>query len=171
MKQTPDSLMLILRVESWYSILPLWFFKAVFGSIEHHQRLLSRIYLKGRNKNQAQDQKQKQKQTKSQNQSSRNIHHKVTMHAKCVPVQRFGEKVNMLQVRPHMNDSKLTDRYIPPSSMKVPIAKSPSTSLRSALAQMRPYGPACACAYVSGVSNRGAGPPGSSSELQKTASG
>ena len=42
----PNSLMLILRVESWYPIPPLWFFKTVFGSIEHHQRLLSTIYLK-----------------------------------------------------------------------------------------------------------------------------
>ena len=43
----------------------------------------------------------------------------------------------MLQVRSHMNDSKLTVRYIPPSSTKVPTAESPSTSLRSAFAQMR----------------------------------
>ena len=132
------------------------------SGIEHHQRLLSMIYLKRRNKNRAQ--KQKQKHTKSQNQSSRNIHHKVTMHAKCLPVQRFGEEVSMLQVRPHMSDSKLTVRYIPPSSTKVPTAESPSISLRSAFAQMRPYGPACACAYISGVSNRCAGPAASSSE-------
>ena len=46
----PNSLMLILRVESWYPIPPLWFFKAVFGSIEHHQRLLSTIYLEGETK-------------------------------------------------------------------------------------------------------------------------
>ena len=77
----------------------------------------------------------------------------------------------MLQFRPHMNDSKLTVRYIPPFSTKVPTAESPSTSLRSAFAQMRSYGPACACVYVSGVSNRCAGPAGSSSESQKTASG
>ena len=70
-----------------------------------------------------------------------------------------------------MNDSKLTVRYIPPSSTKVPTAESPSISLRSAFAQMRPYGPACACAYISGVSNRCAGPAASSSESQKTASG
>ena len=50
MNQTPDSLILMLRVESWYSIPPLWFFKAIFGSIEHHQHLLSTIYLKRRNK-------------------------------------------------------------------------------------------------------------------------
>ena len=147
------------------------------SSIWQHKSIISAYfqrytkYLKRRNKNQAQEQKQKQKQIKSQNQSSRNIHHKVTMHAKCLPVQRFGEKVSMLQVQPHMNDSKLTVRYIPPSSTKVPTAESPSTSLRSAFAQMRPYGPACACAYVSGVSNRCAGPAGSSSESQKTASG
>ena len=52
-----NSLMLILRVESWYPIPPLWFFKAVFGSIGHHQRLLSTIYLKVKNKKQAQEQK------------------------------------------------------------------------------------------------------------------
>ena len=73
--------------------------------------------LKTRNKNQAQ--KQKQKQTKSQNQSSRNIHHKVTMHAKCLPVQRFGEKASMPHVRPHMNDSKLPIRYALPKKVVV----------------------------------------------------
>ena len=77
----------------------------------------------------------------------------------------------MLQVRPHMNDSKLTVRYIPPSSTKVPTAESPSTSKRSAFAQMRSYGPTCACLYVSGVSNRCVGPAGSFSESQKAASG
>ena len=46
-----SSLMLILRVESWYPIPPLCFFKAVFGSIGHHQRLLSTIYLKVKTKN------------------------------------------------------------------------------------------------------------------------
>ena len=125
--------------------------------------------LKTRNKNQAQ--KQKQKQTKSQNQLSRSIHHKVTMRAKCLPVERSGEEVSMLQVRPHMNDSKLTVRYIPPSSTKVPTAESPSSSKHSAFAQMRSCGPTCACLYVSGVSNRCAGPAGSSSESQKAASG
>ena len=70
--------------------------------------------LKTTNKNQAQEQKQKQKQTERQNQPSRNIHHKVTMHAKCLPVQRFGEKISMLQVRPYMDDLKLTVRYVPP---------------------------------------------------------
>ena len=85
------------------------------SGIEHHQRLLSMIYLKRRNKNRAQ--KQKRKHTKSQNQSSRNIHHKVTMHAKCLPVQRFGEEVSMLQVRPHMNDSKFPVRYALPKKV------------------------------------------------------
>ena len=56
-------------------------FKAVFCSLEHHQHLLSTIYLKRTNKNQAQEQKQKQKHTKSQNQSPRNIHHEVTVRA------------------------------------------------------------------------------------------
>ena len=120
-----------------------------------------------RNQNEAQEQKQKQKQTKSQNQSSRNIYHKVRMHAKYLPVQRFGEKVSMLQVRPHMNDSKLTVRYIPSSSAKVPTAESPSTSKRSALAQIRTCGTTCACLYVSGVSSRCARLAGSSSELKR----
>ena len=167
----PNSLMLILRVESWYPTPPLWFFKAVFGSIGHHQRLLSTIYLKGETKIKPRSKNKNQEQTKSRNQSSRNIHHKVTMHPKCLPVQRFGEKVSMLQIRPHMNDSKLTVRYIPPSSTKDPTAESPSTSLRSAFAQMRSYGSACACAYVAIVSNRCAGPAGSSSESQKAAFG
>ena len=73
----------------------------------------------------------------------------------------------MLQVRPHMNDSKLTVRYIPPSSTKVPTAESPSTSKHSTFAQMRSCGPTCACLYVSVVSNRCAGPAGSSSELRR----
>ena len=77
----------------------------------------------------------------------------------------------MLQVRPHMNDSKLTVFYIPSFSTKVPTAETLSTSLRSAFAQMRSYGPACACVYVSGVSNRCAGSAGSSYESQKIASG
>ena len=32
-------------------------------------------------------------------------------------VQRFGEKVSMLQVRPHMNDPKLPVRYTFPNEM------------------------------------------------------
>ena len=46
----PNSWMLILRVEPWYPIPPLWFFKAILlcnnSSIEHHQRTLSTICLK-----------------------------------------------------------------------------------------------------------------------------
>ena len=39
------------------------------------------------------------------------------MHAKCLPVQLFGEKVSMLQVRPHMNDSKFPVHYTLPQKV------------------------------------------------------
>ena len=61
--------------------------------------------------------------------------------------------------------------YVPPFSANVPTAESPSTSLRSAFALMLSCGPACACSYVSGVSNRCAGPAGRSSESQRAAPG
>ena len=52
-----------------------------------------------------------------------------------------------------------------------PDRREPLNFLRSAFAQMWPYDPACACAYISDVSNRCAGPSASSFESQKTASG
>ena len=45
------------------------------------------------------------------------IHHEIAVHAKCLSVQRFGEKVSMLQVRQHMNDPKLPVRYTFPNEM------------------------------------------------------
>ena len=48
---------------------------------------------------------------------SRNIHHEISVDAKCLSVQRFGEKVSMLQVRPHMNDPKLPVCYTFPNEM------------------------------------------------------
>ena len=48
---------------------------------------------------------------------SRNIHHEIAVGAKCLSVQRFGEKVSMLLVRPHMNDPKLPVRYTFPNEM------------------------------------------------------
>ena len=152
--------MLILRVESWYPIPPLCFLKAVFGSIEHHQRLLSTIYLKGETNIKPRSKNKNKNKLKAKTNHHEIFITKVTLHAKCLPVQRFGEKVCMLQVRPHMNDSKLTVRYGPTFFTKVSTAESPSTSLRSAFTQMRSYGPAYACAYASGVSNRCAGPLG-----------
>ena len=47
----------------------------------------------------------------------RNIHHEIAVDAKCLSVQRFGEKVSMLQVRPHMNDPKLPVRDTFPNEM------------------------------------------------------
>ena len=51
------------------------------------------------------------KQYNSSKKKSRNIHHDIAVDAKCLSVQRFGEKVSMLQVRPHMNGPKLPVRY------------------------------------------------------------
>ena len=56
--------------------------------------------------------------------------------------------------RQRSDETRLHDRHtLTPAGLGVPIAVSPVNSLRSAAPQMRPCGPGCACAYVSGFSN------------------
>ena len=57
------------------------------------------------------------KQYNSSKKKSRNIHHEIAVDAKYLSVQRFREKVSMLQVRPQINDPKLPVRYTFPNEM------------------------------------------------------
>lgn len=61
--------------------------------------------------------------------------------------------------------------YVPPAASKVPIATRPASSLRCTPAHMRLRGPACALAYVSGVSKEPDGPTWISSGSPRAAFG